>query len=65
MMNENGEKLLQLCSINDLGIINTMHKHLSKRLYTIWCFPDGKTQNPIDFIIVPNDKRGSNIKYKI
>ena len=27
MMNKNGEKLVQLCSINYLGIMNIMYKH--------------------------------------
>ena len=34
MMNENGEKLLQFRSINNLDIINIMYKHPPKCLYT-------------------------------
>ena len=56
MTNENGEKLLQFCSINDVRIVNTMYEHPPKLLYT-WSSPNGKTQNQIDFIIFPNDQK--------
>ena len=35
-----------------------MYKHPAKHLYT-WSSTDGKTQYQIDFIIFPNDQRGS------
>ena len=63
-MNENGEKLLQLCATNDLGIMNTMYKNPPKRLYT-WSSPDGKTQNQIDLIIVLSDQRYSTKNCRI
>ena len=55
--NENGDKLLQFCGINSLALMNTMYKHPKQRLVT-WTSPDGKTQNQIDFIIVPNKQKG-------
>ena len=55
-MNENGERLLQFCAINDLGIINTLYKQPPKRLIT-WTSPDAKTRNQIDFILAPNGQR--------
>ena len=55
-MNENGERLLQFCARNNMGITNTMYKQPPIRLNT-WTLPDGKTQNQIDFIIIPNGQR--------
>ena len=34
IINKNCEKLLQLCSINDLGIMNVMYERPAKRHYT-------------------------------
>ena len=48
MMNKNGEKLVQLCSINYLGIMNIMYKHPAKRLYT--CSIVGTLELPLPLI---------------
>ena len=48
--NEQGERLLQFCAINNLAIMNTMFKHKPSRHVT-WISPDGKTKNQIDYII--------------
>ena len=57
MMNENGEKIIQFCSNNDLSIMSTMCNHPPKRLYT-WSSPDGNP-NQIDFAIATKEYRGS------
>lgn len=41
VMNDGGERLLQFCTINNLSVMNTMHKHKDKRLNT-WTSPDGR-----------------------
>ena len=72
-INENGEKLIELCSLHNLRITNTFFKH--KPIYqTTWTSPtkhknviDSKSKlprrnpyrNQIDYILVNND---SNIK---
>ena len=57
MMNENGEKIIQFCSNNDLSIMSTMCNHPPKRLYT-WSSPDGNP-NQIDFAIATKEYWGS------
>lgn len=44
MINENGEMLLQFCSINCLGIMNTMYKHSPKCLSIHGPFPMEKSK---------------------
>ena len=49
--NENGELFVEFCTFNDLVIRGTLflHKTIHK---TTWTFPDGKTENQIDHIII-------------
>jgi len=49
--NEAGERLVDLCSGNDLNITNTCYKQHKKRLYT-WTMPDGQYKNQIDYMLV-------------
>ena len=50
MTNENGIKLLDLASYNNLVIANTLGKHKKSRVAT-WHSPDGQTSNQIDYIL--------------
>ena len=47
-INDNGERLLSICSISSLSIGNTFFKH--KRIHkNTWTSPDGNTSNEIDY----------------
>ena len=50
-INDNGERMLELCSVNKLKIMNTFfnHKQIHKKT---WTSPDGKTKNEIDYICI-------------
>src|SRR6218665_1449914 len=49
--NEAGERLVEFCEGNNLGIMNTWFKQPKRRLYT-WTSPDGKHRNQIDYILI-------------
>lgn len=57
-MNNNGERLYQLCSENDLVIGGTTFQHRDVHKYT-WTSPDGKTRNQIDHLIINRKWRRS------
>jgi len=46
-VNENGEKMLDICIINDLGIGGTLFPHREIHKLT-WCSPNGRDKNQID-----------------
>ena len=48
--NEAGQRLIEFCQENALGIANTLFQQHKRRLYT-WTSPDGKHQNQIDHIL--------------
>ena len=50
-MNENGERLLDFCEMNGLGICNTIFAHKNIHKYT-WVSPDQRTMNQIDYIMI-------------
>ena len=56
--NEQGQRLLESCTINNLIVTNTLFQHHPGRLYT-WISPDHRTKNQIDYIIVPQRWRSS------
>jgi len=57
-MNDNGERLTDLCEENNLVIGGTLFKHKDIHKYT-WTSPDGKTKNQIDHIIINKKWRTS------
>ena len=52
-INDNGERLLSLCSTSGISIGNTFVKHGRIHKKT-WTSPDGNTSNEIDFIYINN-----------
>lgn len=56
-MNNEGERLLNLCALNHLTIMNPMYKQSRKRLAT-WISPNGLTKNQIDYVLVAIDQKG-------
>ena len=56
--NDNGERLLSLCSISGLCIGKTFFHHKTIHKKT-WTSPDGKTQNEIDYICISRRWRSS------
>ena len=57
-MNENGERLANLCSLNGLVIGGTIFKHRDIHKIT-WQSPNGRDANQIDHIIINGKWRGS------
>ena len=49
--NENGQKLLDFITYNQMVAANTLGIHKPSRIHT-WKSPDGKTSNQIDYILV-------------
>ena len=49
MRNEAGQRLIEFCQENALGIANTIFQQHKRRLYT-WASPEGQHQNQIDYI---------------
>src|SRR5688572_32069994 len=48
---EAGERLVEFCEGNNMGIMNTWFQQPKRRLYT-WTSPDGKYRNQIDYILI-------------
>ena len=49
--NEAGERLVEFCEGNNMGIMNTWFEQPKRRLYT-WTSPGGKHRNQIDYILI-------------
>ena len=49
-MNENGQRLLEFCTVNDLAITNTFFA-LKDQHKVSWCHPRSKHWHQIDFIL--------------
>src|SRR6218665_1232223 len=49
--NEVGERLVEFCDGNNMGIMNTWFEQQKRRLYT-WTSPDGNHRNQIDCILI-------------
>ena len=50
LWNEAGQRLIEFCQENALGIANTLCQQHKRRLYT-WTSPDGQHRNQIDYIL--------------
>ena len=62
-MNNNGQRLYQLCSENNMVIIGSVFVHKDIHKYT-WTSPDGKTCNQIDHVIINQKWRTSLLGVK-
>lgn len=49
--NENGERLLDVCKINNLVITGTKFPHKPRHKVT-WISPDGKAENQTDHVLI-------------
>ena len=58
IMNDNGERLCDFCSVNGLVITGTIFPHKEIHKLT-WRSPDGKTVNQIDHVVVNGRMRTS------
>ena len=56
-MNDEGERLLNFCAVNNFAVMNTVYKERKNRLVT-WISPDGRTKNQIHYVMVPIDQKG-------
>ena len=56
-MNDEEERLQDLCAMNNLAVMNSVYKQRKNRLVT-WICPDGRAKNQIDYILVPIDQKG-------
>ena len=56
--NERGANLLELCSVNNLAVANTLVQHHPRHLYT-WVSPDRKIHNQIDYFMINKKWTGS------
>jgi endonuclease/exonuclease/phosphatase family metal-dependent hydrolase len=59
--NDNGVRLVNVATSTNLTVKSTLFPHRNNHKYT-WTFPDGKTHNQIDHILVDR-RRHSNILY--
>ena len=57
-MNDNGERLVELCSAYNLVIGGTLFPHLDIHKLT-WCSPNGRDQNQIDHLMINGTWRRS------
>ena len=57
-INDNGERLVEMCYNNNLVIGNTIYPHKDIHKLT-WKTPDGRTTNQIDYIIINGKWRRS------
>ena len=58
VMNDNGERLVNLCEVNRLIVTGTLFPHKLKHKLT-WTSPNGKSENQIDHILVSKQHRTS------
>ena len=62
--NNNGQRLLELCSEHRLCITNTVFNHKVEHKAS-WNSPDGITRNLIDYVIVNRARRSSVLDTRI
>nr|XP_042717082.1 uncharacterized protein LOC122174765 [Chrysemys picta bellii] len=63
-MNENGERLVDFCNMNDLIIGGTVFEHCEIHKLT-WCSPNGRDKNQIDHIMISGKWRHSLTDVKV
>eukprot|EP00794_Sanderia_malayensis_P005102 gene5102-5748_t len=61
--NEQGQRLLEFCAINNLIVTNTLFQHHPRRL-VIWISPDHRTKNQIDYIM-KNTQHQSSVRFDL
>ena len=60
VQNEAGQRLIEFCQENALGIANTLFQQHKRRLYT-WTSPDGQHRDQIDYILCSQRWRSSRV----
>ena len=60
MWNEAGQRLIEFCQENALGIANTLFQQHKRRLYT-WISPDCQHQNQIDYNLYSQQKQDQEL----
>lgn len=63
-MNENVERLVDFCALNDLAIGGTLFPHRGIHKLT-WCSPSGKDKNQIDHLMITSTCRQSLLDVKV
>ena len=58
LWNEAGQRLIEFCQENALGIANTLFQQHKRRLYT-WTSPDSQHRNQTDYILCSQRWRSS------
>lgn len=60
--NENGDRLLDVCEIDNLVITGTTLPHKPRHKIT-WISPDGRTENQIDHVLISTKQHKTSILY--
>lgn len=64
VQNENGERFVELCTLNDLVIGGTLFPHKDHHKAT-WISHDRRTENQIDHITISKKFRGSMLDVRV
>jgi len=63
-MNDNGERLVEFCSMNNLVIDGTLFQHREIHKLT-WSSPNGRVKNQIDHLVINRKWRRSLLDVKV